>query len=222
MVQPFNDIASQYDLLNDFLSLGLHRLWKKRLVHELLESKPNPDRVLDIATGTGDLAALLAEKISPTAIWGLDPSLAMMETGKAKYPFLKNWIQGSAEAIPFAAKELTLITCTFGVRNFQDRLKAFSEIARVLKSGGLLGIIEIHPIPEKLVYFPLRLFWNYVVPALGAFFKKKTAYEYLRDTGAGFISCEVMIKELAKDFKLRVRRTLIPGGLVSFLIFEKR
>lgn len=222
MVQPFNDIASQYDLLNDLLSLGLHRIWKKSLVRELLSSKPHPDRVLDIATGTGDLAALFSEKISPSAIWGLDPSLPMMETGKNKYPFLRNWMEGSAEDLPFGPAEVTVITCAFGVRNFQDRLKAFNEIARVLKSGGLLGIIEIHPISKKLIYFPLRLFWNHLVPALGSLFKRKRAYQYLRDTGAGFISCEDMIQELSQDFKLRVQRTLIPGGLVSFLIFEKR
>jgi len=222
MAQPFNDIASQYDLLNDLLSLGLHRAWKRSLVEEILNSRPNPDKVLDIATGTGDLAALFAEKTSPASVWGLDPSLAMMETGKNKYPFLQNWIEGSAEALPFGSDELTVITCAFGVRNFQDRLKSFSEIARVLKPGGFLGIIEIHPISKKLVYFPLRLFWNYLVPALGGFFQRKGAYQYLRDTGAGFISCEDMIKELSQDFELRVRRTLIPGGLVSFLIFEKR
>lgn len=222
MAQPFNDIAPQYDLLNDLLSLGLHRIWKRNLVKEILTLEPHPKRVLDISTGTGDLAALFAETVSPEAVTALDPSIPMMEIGKKKFPFLKTWIQGYAEALPFDNQELDVITCTFGVRNFQDRSKAFQEIARVLKPKGLLGIIEIHPISKNLAYFPLRFFWNYFVPALGGLFKKKPAYQYLRDTGAGFISYQDMVEELALDFEVKTKRSLLPGGLVSFLIFEKR
>lgn len=222
MTQPFNDIAPQYDLLNDLLSLGLHRVWKRGLVSEILSLIPHPERVLDVSTGTGDVAALFAEKIAPEAISALDPSLPMIEIGQKKFPFLKNWIQGRAEELPFDDDELAIITCTFGVRNFQNRTKAFQEMARVLKPGGLLGILEIHPISKKPAYFPLRLLWDHVVPALGGIFQKRRAYQYLRDTGAGFISSEDMVEELAQDFNVKMKRNLIPGGLVSFLVFEKK
>ena len=96
------------------------------------------------------------------------------------------------------------------------------EIARVIEPGGLFGILEIHPIPKKARYWPFRFFWNSLVPRLGMLFRQKAAYEYLRDTGAGFISAEDMIKELAYAFELKTHESLIAGGLVSLLVFERK
>jgi len=222
MAQPFHDIASQYDLLNDLLSFGLHRHWKKRLARDLLRIQPQPTKILDIATGTGDMAALFSAKIPVESITPLDPCGPMMEKGKIKYPFLKQWTTGTAENLPFPNRSFSLVTCTFGIRNFQNRPRAFQEIARVLAPGGHFGVLEIHPIPDTPLYFPVRTFWQLVVPSLGALFRKKEAYQYLRDTGASFISAEDMVKELSQDFILKSSKALIGGGLVSFLIFERK
>lgn len=222
MNQPFHDIALQYDLLNDLLSLGLHRRWKRKLAAEILELEPSPKAVLDIATGTGDMAALFGEKLPVDKVTPMDPSPAMMDQGKKKYPFLKKWTHASAEDIPFTQDSFSIATCTFGIRNFQNRAKAFNEISRVLGTGGIFGVLEIHPIPKSLVYLPFRIFWQLIVPTLGALFRKKEAYKYLRDTGAQFISAEDMVKELEPYFNLKKKQSLLGGGLVSFFIFEKK
>lgn len=222
MPQPFNDIAPQYDLLNDILSLGLHRVWKSRLVSSLLAYEPHPEQVLDIATGTGDVAALFAEKLDPKKVFAIDPCLPMMQKGQIKYPFLMHWKVGHAERLPYPTASVSITTCTFGVRNFENRTLAFQEIGRVLKPGGLLGVLEIHPISRHPRFFLLRWCWDHVIPFLGGLFKKKAAYQYLRDTGAGFISAKDMVKELAPYFKVKVHRSLLPGGLVSFLILERK
>jgi len=222
MSQPFFDIAPQYDLLNDLLSLGLHRVWKNRLVKSLLACEPHPEQVVDIATGTGDVAALFAQKLEPNRVFAIDPCLPMMLKGQEKYPFLSHWKVGNAEQLPYPKASISIATCTFGIRNFQNRSLAFEEMGRVLKPGGLLGILEIHPIAQHPRFLPLRWCWDHLVPFLGGLFKKKTAYQYLRDTGAGFISSEDMVKELAPYFKVKVHKSLLPGGLVSFLILERK
>lgn len=222
MKKPFDDIACQYDLLNDLLSFGLHRTWKKRLVNQLLNLQPSPEKVLDVATGTGDVAALFLKSLSADQIDAVDPSSAMIERGKQRNRQIRRWHLGSAEELGFSDQHFSVVTCTFGVRNFDNRKKAFKEIARVLKPGGLFGILEIHPIPSKTSYFPFRWFWQVGVPALGAIFRKKQAYEYLRDTGASFISAEVMVEELSSLFVLKAKESLFGGGLVSLLIVEKK
>jgi len=222
MEQPFYAIAQQYNLLNDLLSFGLHRLWKKRLVCHLLRIKPAPAQILDLATGTGDVAALFARKLPESHVIPLDPCLAMMEEGKNRYPELQNWTQGQAEKLPFPDQTICIVTCTFGIRNFQDRKKGFEEIARVLKPGGLLGALEIHPIPPKWIYSPFSFFWKFMVPGVGALFQRRKAYEYLRNSGAGFISAEDMIEELKPHFVLKIKKYLLAGGLVSFTILERR
>ncbi|NBT58836.1 ubiquinone/menaquinone biosynthesis methyltransferase [bacterium] len=221
MAQPFHDIALQYDLLNDLLSFGVHRFWKRRLVSKLLRAQPEPGRVLDIATGTGDIAALFSKQVSAKSIIPLDPCSPMMDKGKLRFPHLKNWTLGRAEALPLKSKSVSIASCAFGIRNFSARKLAFQEIARVLEPGGLFGILEIHPIPAKLRYSPFRLFWNSILPTIGMLFRKKAAYEYLRDTGAGFISSEDMVKELAYAFELKTHEKLLAGGLVSLLVFER-
>jgi demethylmenaquinone methyltransferase/2-methoxy-6-polyprenyl-1,4-benzoquinol methylase len=222
MHQPFGDIAHQYDLLNDLLSFGIHRLWKRRLVSRLLLSQPKPKRVLDLATGTGDVAALFSRNIPAESVVPLDPCKPMIERGKERFPHLHNWTVGSAESLSLETRSISIVTCTFGVRNFQNRKRAFEEIARVLEPGGLLGILEIHPIPPQIRYFPFRFFWTFLLPKIGMLFKKQSAYEYLRDTGAGFISSEDMIKELSYAFELQTHEKLIAGGLVSLLVFERK
>ncbi|MBM4317866.1 MAG: ubiquinone/menaquinone biosynthesis methyltransferase [Deltaproteobacteria bacterium] len=222
MNQPFNAIAKNYNLLNDFLSLGLHRVWKKTLVEAMSEELEKNDRVLDLATGTGDVAHLFLGKLSSSQVFAADPCEAMMEQGKRKYNGLTQWLRAEAEALPFPDGFFSLITCSFGVRNFRDRSIAFQEIARTLVPGGKFGILEIHPIPTGWKYLPLRLFWKFGVPLWGRGVRQLRAYEYLRDTAARFISPEDMVEELKPFFDVKRKESLIGGGLVTLIIAEKR
>jgi len=222
MNQPFQDIAKRYNLLNDFMSLGLHRLWKKSLVRQLSAELGPGSRVLDVAAGTGDVAALFLDKVDPSNVFAADPCEPMMNEGKKKYPKLAQWCVAGAESLPFPDQFFSIITCTFGVRNFRDRRKAFKEIARTLVPGGKLGILEIHPIPKKVRYFPFHIFWKLGIPLWGKLFNRLKAYEYLRDTAAQFISPEVMVEELQSQFEVETKKALIGGGLVTLIIAKRR
>lgn len=222
MKQPFDDIAKKYNLLNDLISLGLHRFWKNSLVKLLIEGAHQDSKVLDVATGTGDVARLFLEKFPSEHVYAVDPSEAMMLEGKKKYPMIQHWYRGEAESLPFPDTFFSLSTCTFGVRNFRDRSLAFKELARTLVSGGRLGILEIHPIPKKFQYLPFRLFWKMGIPLWGKIFKQDSAYKYLRDTAAQFISPEVMVEELKPYFDIEHKRSLIGGGLVTLIVARKR
>lgn len=222
MQQPFNEIAKSYDLLNDFMSLGLHRAWKGKLFGWVSEGLNPTSRVLDVATGTGDVASLFLKKVAAHQIFAADPSEAMMNEGKKKHPDLTEWHCARAESLPFPEDFFSVVTCTFGVRNFQNRAVAFREIARTLKKNGKFGILEIHPIPRGIQYLPIRLFWRFGVPLWGRIFKHLPAYEYLRDTAAQFISPEVMVEELLPFFQLERKQALIGGGLVTLIIAKKK
>ena len=223
MKPPFSEIAERYNLINDCMSLGLHRRWKRGLVEALTSHGLKPDgKILDVASGTGDVASLFLTKIPASNIFAIDPCKEMMNEGKKKYPRLTQWYEGEAEALPFPENYFSILTCTFGIRNFKDRKLAFQEFSRTLVSGGKLGILEIHPIPQKWQFIPFQLFWKYGVPFWGRLFSRGRAYHYLRDTAAQFISPEVMIEELQPYFDVQQKKALIAGGLVTLLIANKR
>jgi len=145
-----------------------------------------------------------------------------MSEGRKKHPELTEWHCAKAESLPFPEGFFSAVTCTFGVRNFQDRSAAFGEIARTLEKNGKLGILEIHPIPSGVKYLPFRLFWKFGVPLWGRIFKHLPAYEYLRDTAAQFISPEVMVEELLPFFQVEQKKALIGGGLVTLIVAKKK
>ena len=222
MVQPFGDIAEKYDLLNDFMSLGLHRAWKRTLVEFLSRSLTQTHQVLDLATGTGDVASLFLNHVPAKQIYGADPCQAMMDQGKKRFSKLTHWVRADAESLPFKDNFFKVVTCTFGVRNFHDRSLAFREVARVLEVGGRFGVLEIHPIPRKWRYLPFHFFWKVGIPLWGRLFKRLKAYEYLRDSAAQFISPEVMVEELRPFFDVEYKKALVGGGLVTLIIAKKR
>ena len=141
----FNNIALRYDFLNHFLSFGIDYYWRRRVLN--LAKKINPQEIIDIATGTGDLAIALA-KTNPKNILGVDISSSMLEKGKEKIhkKSLSNPIEmqlGDSENLLLKENTFDLATVAFGVRNFEDLKKGLSEILRVLKPGGSLIILEI-------------------------------------------------------------------------------
>ena len=198
----FNGIAQNYDALNRVISFGIDISWRKKVV-ALIEAT-NPKNVLDIATGTGDLAIHLAETRAEKII-GLDLSPGMLSVGIEKVA-QKNlshkidMIIGYSEALPFETGSIDAVTVAFGVRNFENLALGLSEILRVLKPKGTLVILETS-VPEKTPFKQgYGLYTKNLLPLIGRLFSKdKSAYSYLSESAAQFpygISFNNILKEI--------------------------
>lgn len=185
----FNSIARHYDFLNHFLSFGIDKFWRKKLVSILkkeLQQKTS-FKILDIATGTGDLA-IQAASLNPEKIIGIDISEEMLKIGQQKIvkknlSNLIEFIVAEAENLPFQNNTFDATIVAFGVRNFYDLNKGLTEIYRVLKNDGILIILEFSQpsgFPIKQVY---KFYFKNILPLIGRMFSKdKTAYQYLPDS----------------------------------------
>lgn len=185
----FDTISGEYDNLNRVISFGIDIKWRNNVVQKVRDQKPS--NILDIATGTGDLAINLA-KTGADKIVGLDISKGMLDIGrkKIKSKKLSEFIQmviGDSENLPFGDNSFDAITVAFGVRNFENLEKGLSEILRVLKPNGILVILETSvpkKIPFKQVYFA---YTKLLLPLIGILFSKdKKAYGYLSNSAAKF------------------------------------
>ncbi|MCB0404923.1 MAG: ubiquinone/menaquinone biosynthesis methyltransferase [Bdellovibrionales bacterium] len=219
---PFDRIAKQYDRVNDVLSFGLHRAWKEELVNALLkEHGVLPEHVLDVATGTGDVAARFHKKGSRHVV-GLDPSSHMLALARQRHGTTIEWKLGSSETLSLPTASIDLISCAFGVRNFQNRRQAFAEWRRVLRPGGRIGIIEIHPVPDIALLKPIDWYWRRVVPPIGRLFGDEPAYEYLRDSAGSFLTPQALAGELETEgFRKLSLSPLFACGMVSFGLFQR-
>jgi demethylmenaquinone methyltransferase/2-methoxy-6-polyprenyl-1,4-benzoquinol methylase len=186
----FNDIAYRYDFLNRFLSAGIDVGWRKKAIKEL--KSITPKTVLDVATGTADVALLTEQILKPTEIVGIDISDGMLSFGreKIKAKGLEHTItllNGDSEHIRFNNDYFDAITVAFGVRNFQDLSKGLREMYRVLKPGGKVVILEFSK-PSAAGFKQLyQLYMNYITPSVGNLFSKnKDAYQYLNDSVQAF------------------------------------
>ncbi|WP_378185480.1 bifunctional demethylmenaquinone methyltransferase/2-methoxy-6-polyprenyl-1,4-benzoquinol methylase UbiE [Aquimarina sp. W85] len=189
VTEMFDTISGNYDGLNRVISLGIDIKWRKRLV--AIVSKSNPKRILDVATGTGDLAINLVET-GATEIIGLDISSGMLEVGKKKIATKKldktiTMIQADSENLPYEDDYFDAITVAFGVRNFENLEKGLSEILRVLKPGGTFAVLETS-VPTKSPYKQgYNFYTTKILPVIGKIFSKdKSAYAYLSESAAVF------------------------------------
>ena len=179
----FDRISPKYDALNHLLSLNIDKVWRRKTAK--IVSKSQPKAILDLATGTADLAIALAKQNPQAHIIGMDISEKMLEIGKEKVKLqnLENQIElrvGDAASLPFEDARFDAVTVAFGVRNFEDLNKGLSEIHRVTKAGGLVCILEFS-MPEK---FPIKqlynLYFKHLLPNIGKWVSKdETAYSYL-------------------------------------------
>ena len=182
----FDSIAWKYDFLNHFLSLNIDRLWRRRAIKIISQSYKSPN-ILDVATGTGDLA-IAAMKLNPAKITGIDISRKMLEIGKEKikkrgFSGTIDLIQGDSEKIPFINNTFDVAMVAFGVRNFSDPVKGLSEMNRVIRNGGMIMVLEF----SKPTGFPIKPLYNFyfrnILPFFGRLFSKdKEAYSYLPDS----------------------------------------
>jgi|TARA_B100000767_G_C19772675_1_gene540899 demethylmenaquinone methyltransferase/2-methoxy-6-polyprenyl-1,4-benzoquinol methylase len=189
VAQMFDNISENYDGLNRVISLGIDIKWRKKVVE--IVGKNNPKQILDIATGTGDLAIMMA-KLNPDKIVGLDISSGMLEVGKQKIAAanLSNKIEmivADSEEMPFEDNTFDAITVSFGVRNFANLDKGITEIARVLKHNGVLVILETSNPTKPPFKQGYKLYTNIFLPIIGKLFSKdKVAYSYLSESANSF------------------------------------
>lgn len=198
----FNGIARKYDFLNRFLSAGMDVRWRKKALAELASIQQG--NMLDVATGTADVALMAARMYPQMHIQGVDISEGMLSIGRQKVAKmgLQNRIQltvADSEALPFENNQFDAVTIAFGVRNFQNLEKGLSEIYRVIKPGGKLVVLEFSKPSNSLIKIPYEIYMKYITPFLGGIFSKdKKAYAYLdasiRKFPEGKSFCDVLGK----------------------------
>ena len=201
VAQMFDTISGNYDGLNRVISFGIDIKWRKKVLQ--LVSDKNPKTVLDIATGTGDLAILMTET-SAERIVGLDISAGMLDVGRKKIEAKKlsdkiEMILADSENMPFENDTFDAITVAFGVRNFETLEKGLTEILRVLKPNGIFVILETS-VPEKTPYKQGYTFYSKnILPLIGKLFSKDdSAYQYLSESASVFPYGEALNNILRK------------------------
>lgn len=197
----FDNISCDYDQLNRVISFGIDNAWRKKVIEWV--SRTNPKSILDVATGTGDLA-LMFKNSGAEKIVGLDLSPGMLEIGRKKViseglTSLIDMVVGDSEQLPFEDNTFDAITVSFGIRNFEDLELGLSEIRRVLRPGGIFVILETS-VPTKFPYKQgYKIYTHTLLPTIGRIFSKdKVAYQYLSDSAAVFPYGEALNNILRK------------------------
>ncbi len=225
----FNNISGQYDFLNHFLSFGVDRNWRKRVVREIrnhFHGDTKDLRVLDVATGTGDLAIAVAG-LGPAEICGIDIAASMMDIGKDKVYLrgLQNLIsfeEAPAEKIPYPDGTFDAVTVAFGVRNFEDLVKGLSEMNRVMKPGGILLVLEFSH-PRAFPFRQLYTFYSrFIIPFVGRLISgNRDAYTYLPESVAAFPSGKDFLRILEGCGLKSVKQVPLTMGIASVYTAEK-
>jgi len=198
VAEMFDSIAYRYDFLNRFLSAGIDITWRKKAIKQL--KKNAPKKVLDVATGTADVALMTYDILKPEKIVGIDISDGMLDLGRKKIADkglsdIITLYQGDSERIQFNDNEFDAITVAFGVRNFQNLVAGLTEMRRVLKPGGKLVVLEFSK-PKSVGFKSLyNLYMNVIAPSFGKMFaKNKDAYQYLNDSVQAFPEGQTFLK----------------------------
>ena len=225
VAQMFDTISENYDGLNRVISFGTDAKWKKKILKMIAAKQPKT--ILDIATGTGDLAILFANT-SATEIIGLDISQGMLDIGKKKIAaqHLDSKIQmvlGDGENIPYPDNYFDAITVAYGVRNFENLEKGLTDILRTLKPGGQLIILETSvptQFPFKQGYY---IYTNFIMPTIGKLFSKDTkAYQYLSTSAQNFPFGEALNNILKKIGFIEVKHLPQTFGVATIYQASKK
>ncbi len=220
----FDDISNRYDFLNHFLSFGIDFWWRRKLISLL--SVKQPQNILDVATGTGDLAIALA-KLNPRKITGIDISEKMLTIARDKV-IRKNlnkiisFETGDAENIPFTDNSFDAVTVAFGVRNYENLLMGLKEMNRVLKQGGTMMILEFSQPQANLFSQLYRIYSERIIPFIGKLISKhKHAYQYLPESVAAFPAGKDFL-EILKEAGLKNNREYsLTGGIATIYMGDK-
>ncbi|RMH51775.1 MAG: bifunctional demethylmenaquinone methyltransferase/2-methoxy-6-polyprenyl-1,4-benzoquinol methylase UbiE [Zetaproteobacteria bacterium] len=217
----FSSVAERYDLMNDLMSLGLHRWWKRCMVASAAVRRGG--RVLDVAAGSGDIALALADRVGPEGrVVLLDPNRPMLAEGAARLidagllPGRADCIQGDGAALPFADRSFDQVTIAFGLRNFVDPERGLAEFQRVLRPGGQLLVLEFSR-PVLPLLEPLYDAWSFhLIPLLGEKVAgDRAAYQYLVESIRRFPDQRRLCRWMEQAGFALVRYRNLSGGIVA-------
>ncbi len=215
----FDGIARRYDLLNRVMSLGQDQRWRRALVRAL--ALADGDRVLDVATGTGDVAAAILDAQPNASVVGLDQSAAMLASARgklARFAERLTLVEGDAQALPFADDSFASACIAFGIRNVPDRERALAEMARVVRPGGRVAVLELTEPSGGGLSALARLHVHRVVPLLGRLLSGAEEYAYLQRSIAAFPPPEVFAATIARVGLREVAVTRFSFGAVSLFV----
>ena len=216
VTKVFQDVFDNYDLMNDLMSLGIHRLWKMNFIHWLNPQKNTT--LIDVASGTGDIAKLYLNKINyKGSVCCVDKSKGMLDLNKKKFKVNANikWFYNSAEKLPFKDNNFDYYTISFGIRNVSNINNALKEAYRVLKPGGRFLCLEFSKVKNE---FLNKFYKTYskAIPQIGKFIVGKSKpYEYLINSIEEFYSQEKFFEQIKKQNFINVSYRNLSGGIVA-------
>jgi demethylmenaquinone methyltransferase/2-methoxy-6-polyprenyl-1,4-benzoquinol methylase len=215
----FDSIAWRYDFLNHFLSFGIDNLWRRKAIR-IIGRSYKPRYILDVATGTGDLA-IASLKLNPDKVTAIDISGNMLEIGRKKIGRKGlsgkiDLLYGDSENISFESDRFDIAMVAFGVRNFSDPLKGLTEMKRVIRDGGMVMVLEFSR-PQSFPFRHLYYFYFHnILPLFGRFFSRdRHAYRYLPDSVMRFPDNEDFVNLMKKAGLTEVRQLKLTGGIAS-------
>ena len=224
--QMFDDIAPTYDRLNHILSLSIDKLWRRRVGRSL--RKLGAKQILDIATGTGDLAIAMARKIEGATICGADLSpqmlaVARQKVAKAGLEERITLMEGNAERLDLPSESVDAVTIAFGIRNFENKDSCLIELRRIIRQGGHLVILEFSNPKSRLIGWCYRLYSHKILPWVGGLISRnRSAYEYLPASVDSFPNPDKFSQIIeSAGFKM-VKRRSQSFGIAQIYIAEKR
>jgi len=212
----FNEVFNKYDVMNDIMSFGIHRLWKKRLIDWMNPIKG--DYLIDIASGTGDVAKAFMKRTNYLGkVACVEPNKLMINEGKKKLGNIKNinWTRSLAEKLPFKDETFDTYSVSFGIRNFSDINLSLQEAKRVLKVGGRIFCLEFSKIDNEMLSKFYEIY-SKSIPIIGKYVVGKSEpYEYLTQTIKEFHSQEELLNIFKKNGFSNVEYRNLSGGIVA-------
>ena len=212
----FDQVYDQYDLMNDFMSLGVHRLWKKDLLNMM--NPTSNQKLIDVACGTGDIAKLFLNYVNKKSyVTCVDPNIGMIKKGKEKLKKFNslNWVVASAEKLPMTTNSFDFYTISFGLRNTKDLNEVLSEAYRVLKPGGRFLCLEFSKIQNENFEYIFKQY-SKLIPSIGKLIVgEKEPYEYLVKSIENFVNQDELIDLMKKNGFQNCTYRNLSGGIVS-------
>lgn len=223
--QMFDNIAGKYDLLNGILSVGIDKIWRRKMIRLLGRYKPAT--ILDVASGTGDVALEAARTLDPKHITGTDLSEKMLDIGRDKIKALGlqdliSMVKGDAENLPFEDNSFDAVTVAFGIRNFENLDLGLREMNRVLKAGGHAAILEFSK-PKSLIFGSLyKFYFKQILPRIGRLTSGDfRAYSYLYESVQQFPDGEAFKQHLKSAGYSAVEEFRLLGGICTIYFGQK-